>query len=372
MINPETLIRDVISQQGTLDRQVIATLSEAYSEVELLRDQAFRALQLCAQKYAETYLRAYFEVVPWREELITNEETFEVLYRFILERTDSFKSVTPTTLASILHDKPCGLLILRLILGYSLDELELILQGRYGVVFSKDQLREIELLCEETGLNLLTRWREEVVPQLSEFLYSTAHGETFAELEGIDLTLFKPRLQVLHIDPSKGWFSVSEMATHGVTFAALLYQRYIGGTVRQALDIGSSLKADLLEGPVDSLFVKNRIPFYRSRPRERFPDWEQAPDFLIPDKTNPEVIIEAKVAEDGGTARDKASRIERLSNFSRSKGVECIAIIDGKGFRRINDVLVPILRNCRGQVFSYSNLTEILSLPGIAKWISKS
>ena len=140
----------------------------------------------------------------------------------------------------------------------------------------------------------------------------------------------------------------------------LLYQRYVGGTVRQALDMGSALKADILEEPIRVLLSDKRIPFYQTRPRERIEGWEQAPDFLIPSKELAEVVIEAKVAEDGGTARDKASRIERLARIAEAKNVVCIAVIDGKGFRRINDVLVPILVNCKGRVFSYSNLRELL------------
>lgn len=60
-----------------------------------------------------------------------------------------------------------------------------------------------------------------------------------------------------------------------------------------------------------------------------------------------------------------------MVRIAEAKGVVCIAVVDGKGFRRINDVLVPILANCKGKVFSYSNLREILTLPEIAKWRGK-
>lgn len=45
-------------------------------------------------------------------------------------------------------------------------------------------------------------------------------------------------------------------------------------------------------------------------------DETAAPDFVIPDD-EPAVIIESKVAEDGGTARDKAARIQALALAGR-------------------------------------------------------
>ena len=33
------------------------------------------------------------------------------------------------------------------------------------------------------------------------------------------------------------------------------------------------------------------------------------PDFIVPDEFNPQVVIEAKITEDDGTARDKVTRI---------------------------------------------------------------
>jgi len=367
----ERAVEEILTRGGTVERQSLAVLAEAYKTREL-RKRAFEALKLCAQKYAETYLQAYFEVVPWDQEVMYEVETFERIYRFVEEKTGAFRRVKPETIATVLQENPCAILIFRLVLGYSFDEIELILQKRFGVSFGKDKLREIEQRCEQATASLLKQWREKVVPILSTFFFRAVYGETFAKLEGISEASFRRRAKVLKLDPARGWESVSEMASGGVAFVDLLYQRYVGGTVRQALDMGSALKADILEEPIRSLFSGQRIPFYQTRPRERIEGWEQAPDFLIPSKELAEVVIEAKVAEDGGTARDKASRIERLARIAEAKNAVCIAVIDGKGFRRINDVLVPILANCKGKVFSYSNLRELLTLPEIAKWVGQA
>lgn len=156
------------------------------------------------------------------------------------------------------------------------------------------------------------------------------------------------------------------MAATGVDYWVLLYQRYVGGFFRQAMDTSSSTKADILEGALERLFVNSRIAYYRTRAREKLPRWEQAPDFLLPDRDQPRVVIEAKLAEDGGTARDKAARIERLCREAFGKGVLPLAVIDGKGFYRINDVTAPILRNTRGETYTLRTLDRILEIPQIA------
>lgn len=367
----ERAIQEILASGGTIERESLADLADAYKRKELNK-RALEALKLCAEKYAETYLQAYFEVVPWDQGVMFEAETFSRIYRFVEEKTGGFRMVDTQIITSVLQEKPCSILIFRLILGYSLDEIELILQKVAGVSFGKDKLREIEQRCENATASLIRQWSERAIPVLATFFFKVAHGHTFAKLEDIPEANFMRRAKVLRLDPARGWEGVSEMASGGVAFVDLLYQRYVGGTVRQALDMGSALKADILEEPIRLLLTGKRIPFYQTRPRERIQGWEQAPDFLIPSRETPEVVIEAKVAEDGGTARDKASRIERLARMAKAKDAVCIAVIDGKGFRRINDVLVPILVNCQGRVFSYSNLRDILTLPEIARWMGRA
>ena len=132
------------------------------------------------------------------------------------------------------------------------------------------------------------------------------------------------------------------------------------------MDASSSIKGDLLELAVVRLFEAHAIPFYRTRAREKLPGWEQAPDFLLPTRERPTVAIEAKLAEDGGTARDKAARVERFCHEARQKEVFPIAIIDGKGFFRINDVTAPIIRNTQGETYTLKTLERILKIPHIA------
>ena len=65
----------------------------------------------------------------------------------------------------------------------------------------------------------------------------------------------------------------------------------------------------------------------------RIPGFDQAPDFIIPDEFTPVALIEAKLTEDDGTARDKVARVQRLRTLRDEQGrdYDVIACIAGRG-----------------------------------------
>lgn len=89
-----------------------------------------------------------------------------------------------------------------------------------------------------------------------------------------------------------------------------------------------------------------------------------APDFVVYDgRDNLKAMLECKGANDGGTARDKALRFERLREESvRLGGVPLLAVLGGLGWMRVNDTLGPVIRDCDGRVFSVGNLAEMLTV----------
>jgi hypothetical protein len=92
------------------------------------------------------------------------------------------------------------------------------------------------------------------------------------------------------------------------------------------------------------------------------------PDFVVfDDADNLRALLECKGANDGGTARDKALRFERLRDESvRLGGIPLIAILGGLGWTRVNDTLGPVVRDCDGRVFSVSNLEEMMTVAPFA------
>jgi len=66
--------------------------------------------------------------------------------------------------------------------------------------------------------------------------------------------------------------------------------------------------------------------------------FDQTPDFIIPSEFNPQVVIEVKLTEDDGRARDKVARVQHLAELSGQsapkggEAFEVIACIGGRGF----------------------------------------
>lgn len=96
------------------------------------------------------------------------------------------------------------------------------------------------------------------------------------------------------------------------------------------------------------------------------PGFDQTPDLIVPSEFNPQVIIEAKLTEDDGTARDKVTRVQHLGALSmlgQSSGqpkFEVIACIAGRGFGvRREDMKKLLLATC-GKVFTLQNLSSLV------------
>ena len=172
-------------------------------------------------------------------------------------------------------------------------------------------------------------------------------------------------------DTTEGWTTVQQYATQGVPYGVFLHQRHYGGAFRQVLDATSELRGNLIEEAVEALFSDHGILFIRTGAHnqaeieERFEvQVRPAPDFVVFDhKDNLRAMLECKGANDGGTARDKALRFERLREESvRLGGIPLLAVLGGLGWMRVNDTLGPVVRDCDGRVFSVSNLAEMLTV----------
>jgi hypothetical protein len=173
-------------------------------------------------------------------------------------------------------------------------------------------------------------------------------------------------------DTALGWTSVSEFASGGVPLPVFLHQRLYGGAFGQLLNATSSNRGDLLEDPLQELFIHSRIPHVRTGAHNqdavaaRFSvTVRPAPDFIVFDNRNDALraILECKGANDGGTARDKAARFRSLRTESqRLGGVPLFALLGGIGWRRTADALGPVVRDTDGRVFTLATVQEMLQV----------
>ena len=99
-------------------------------------------------------------------------------------------------------------------------------------------------------------------------------------------------------------------------YPLLLYERFLGRPFAGHRDSVSELVGDGLENAIEEQLAKARISFRKTRRAERLSGFDQAPDFMVPSAFNPKVVIEAKLTEDDGTARDKVTRIQHLHSLS--------------------------------------------------------
>lgn len=144
-----------------------------------------------------------------------------------------------------------------------------------------------------------------------------------------------------------------------------------GGSFRQLLDATSTKRGNLLEDAVEELFTEHGIPYVRTGSHNQADIAKRfeihvapAPDFVVYDSAGSlRAMLECKLVNDGGTARDKALRFERLRAESiRLGGVPLLAVLAGLGWSRVNDTLGPVVRDTDGRVFTLSNLDDMLSV----------
>ena len=87
---------------------------------------------------------------------------------------------------------------------------------------------------------------------------------------------------------------------------------------------------------------------------------------MIPSEFNPQVVIEAKLTEDDGTARDKVTRVQHLASLSmagqelEAPRFEVIACIAGRGFGVRREDMKKLLIATRGKVFALQNMRQLV------------
>ena len=152
----------------------------------------------------------------------------------------------------------------------------------------------------------------------------------------------------------------------GVPYAMLLYERFQGRPFSSHRDSVSELVGDSLESAIEDLLTRWGISYRKTKRAERLEGFDQAPDFIIPSEFNPQVIIEAKLTEDDGTARDKVTRIQHLAQLSAAGEAsgqtrfEVIACIGGRGFGVRREDMRKMLLATKGKVFTLKTLDRLV------------
>jgi hypothetical protein len=315
-----------------------------------------------ARSFYEGYLAPHFHLVPWPD-AYRDRAGFLAGYDAAAQHTSGFTAATPANIEAAIVADSRSLRIFRLIIGYSPKEL-----SEAVTVFGAARLGESAIRGLESGTGKVARVKA-ALPALAQLIYDIVAG-TGGYTVSQDLRDRGFLGKTDKPDTEGGWASVATFASQGVPYHELLYQRFYGGAFRQLQDAGGTLKGDILEDGVEQLFTDNRVPYIRTVPgtqatagRKFGVTVQPAPDFILHDNANARGLLECKSAGDGGTARDKAGRFSVLRReASRLGGIPVLAVLEGFGWRRLNDALGPVVRDCDGRVFMPADLSELLDV----------
>lgn len=286
---------------------------------------------------------------------------FEGGYEALKSATKGFSDLDPSKVLSVARAKPISIVVLRTLLGFTPPEWGYVTAQRTGVNIPQGFIRSLDRrvrISPQVPLRcgVASAQRLEALIQAACLLLS----EGAPLLEGGQLH----RLD--KADTKHGLDSVRNSAAMGIPYAMLLYERFLGRPFAGHRDSVSELVGNNLEAAIEDVLAQAGISYRKTKRAERIEGFDQTPDFIIPSEFNPQIIIEAKITEDDGTARDKVTRIQHLGELSlsgrpaTSPRYEVIACIGGRGFGVRREDMKKMIFATRGKVFTFKTLNQLV------------
>jgi len=286
---------------------------------------------------------------------------FERGYEALKTATRGFSELDPDKILSITLAEPISIVVLRTMLGFTPPEWGYLTTQRTGVSVTQGFIRSLDRkvrMSPETPIsaNGVTGERLKALVETACFLL--AEGTPAVEVNQLH--------RLNKADTKHGIDSIKNTAGMGAPYAMLLYERFLGRPFAGHRDSVSELVGDSLESAIEDVLYKAGISFRKTKRAERIEGFDQTPDFIIPSEFNPQIIIEAKITEDDGTARDKVTRIQHLGELSLAERpvgnpkYEVIACIGGRGFGVRREDMKKMILATRGKVFSLKTLDQLV------------
>ena len=222
---------------------------------------------------------------------------FERAYETLKRATNGFDRLQSETVLATVHQFPLTLTVFRTMLGFTPPEWAYVTAHRTGVEISQNFARSIDRKIRANPfsplrLTRITAPRVEALVTIACELLSIPAPQT--EEDKIH------RLQ--KADSQEGLITIWSLSRLGVPHAMLLYERFLGRPFAGHRDSVSELVGNLLESAIAKVLDQYGIDSRQPKRAEKIAGFDQTPDFIIPDEYNPQVVIEAKVTEDDGTA----------------------------------------------------------------------
>ena len=297
---------------------------------------------------------------------------FEQGYEALKIATAGFSQLDPEKVFRVTVSEPISIVVLRSMLGFTPPEWGYVTTQRTGALVTQGFVRSLDRkvrMNHETELNTngVTKERlKAMVKTACQLLASAVPKVDKGQLHRLDKA-----------DTRNGSNSIKNLAGMGVPYAMLLYERFLGRPFAGHRDSVSELIGDSLESAIEEVLAKAGISFRKTKRAERIEGFDQTPDFIIPSEFNPQVIIEAKITEDDGTARDKVTRIQHLGELSLAghsednPKYEVIACIGGRGFGVRREDMKKMILATRGKVFTAKTLGRLVECTRLKEFKAK-
>lgn len=298
---------------------------------------------------------------------------FQDAYEVLRRHTGAFSVVTEPSVWSALREDALVFVVLRTILGFSAPEWAELARSDRGSDVHGNYARGLDSTCR-TNRGLFASGGKGPRFDRTAALVAVA-------IEYIGRGAPAGAADTVHrmskVDTDAGVVSLRRASAQDVPYAVLLYERYLGRPYASHRDSVSSLVGDVMEGAIEERLARARIGFRKTGRAEKIWGLDQAPDFIVPDEYNPAVVIEAKIASDDGTARDKVTRILRLAQLrddrvaTGQRGFEVVACVDGRGFGVRREDMRRMLESTDGKVFTLATLDQLIPFTRLREFLPR-
>ncbi|WP_149538057.1 hypothetical protein [Siccirubricoccus phaeus] len=299
---------------------------------------------------------------------------FEAGYEALKRTTRDFRVLDPEQVFATVLATPITFIVLRTMLGFTPPEWAYVTQQRTNTLVTQSAARTIDRnirLDPTTPLRANGRLTEQRIRALVR---------TACEMltEGVPDTLPTLLHRLDKADTRDGLRSLQPLADLGVPYSMVLYERFLGSPFVSHRNSVSELVGDIVEAAVEAVLTAPRISFRKTARAERVQNFDQAPDFIVPNEFNPQVVIEAKLTEDDGTARDKVTRVQHLGTLAmrgrtEAEGprFEVIACIAGRGFKVRRADMEKLLIATRGKVFTLETISQMVEHTRLSEFVTR-
>src|SRR5262249_24498240 len=283
-------------------------------------------------------------------------------YEALKRATEGFRKLVPEVLADTVSKVPITFVVLRAMLGFTPPEWAYVTSQRTGMQVPQGAARTLD---RTVRLKPATPLRASGGVNAKRI---RAMGDTACQLLSEGAPEAPGVLQRLDkADTKHGLTSLQSVADLGLPYAMVLYERFLGRPFAGHRDSISELVGDLVESAIETVLTDAGISFQKTKRAERVIGFDQTPDFIVPDQFNPQIVVEAKLTEDDGTARDKITRVQHLGSLAmqgrrpnEQPRFEVIACIAGRGFKVRREDMKKLLLATRGKVFTLENLNKLV------------